>query len=143
MKCLRILLLAAAATAAMAARVAVDSVTQFGQWRQRTPASPSTLLELTFAVKLAQPRLLEQELYAVSTPGSVRYGQHLTKAETERLTLPVSENCRSKLGHATAQSTLQADLSAYQVKKWLASHGVTPESVNGRAGAWGTENSAS
>jgi len=90
MRSIRVLLLAAAAAAAIAARVKVDSVSQFGQWRQKGAATSSHMLELTFAVKLEDPSAMESELYAVSTPGSKRYGQHLTKEQTEKLTQPVS-----------------------------------------------------
>ena len=90
MRSIRWLLLAAAATAALAARVTLDSVSHFGQWRRHGEADAAHMLELTFAVKLENPGLMEQELYAVSTPGSQRYGKHLSKEQVRKLTQPVS-----------------------------------------------------
>ena len=89
MRSIRWLLFAAAAAAAVAARVTVDTVSQFGQWRRQGAADASHMLELTFAVKLSNPGFMERELYEVSTPGSARYGKHLTKAQVEKLTQPV------------------------------------------------------
>ncbi len=89
MRSIKLLLLAAASAVALAARVSVDSVSDFGQWRRDGEAPADKLLELTFAVKLSDPHAIERELYAVSTPGSARYGQHLSQAQVEKLTQPV------------------------------------------------------
>lgn len=45
------------------------------------PASGSTVLTLRAALVQNNITGLESELYAVSTPSSPRYGQHLTKEE--------------------------------------------------------------
>ena len=45
------------------------------------PADDSTVITLRAALVQNNIPGLEQELYAVSTPGSPRYGQHLSKEE--------------------------------------------------------------
>ncbi len=45
------------------------------------PAPQDTSLNLRIALVQGNMTSLEQELYAVSTPGDDRYGQHLTKEE--------------------------------------------------------------
>ncbi|KAF8516725.1 family S53 protease-like protein [Hysterangium stoloniferum] len=55
------------------------------------PASPNTLLSLRMALVYNNLPGLEEALYAVSTPGSTLYGQHLTKEEVEVFVAPMSE----------------------------------------------------
>ncbi len=45
------------------------------------PANGETVLSLRAALVQSDMAGLEQELYAVSTPGSERYGQHLSKED--------------------------------------------------------------
>lgn len=54
------------------------------------PASADTVLNLRIALKQTDPAGLEDRLMAVSTPGSLVYGQHLTKEEV-RLCTPSRE----------------------------------------------------
>lgn len=53
------------------------------------PANDDTVLKLRAALVQGDMAGLEQELYAVSTPNSARYGQHLTKEEVSLIILPV------------------------------------------------------
>lgn len=52
------------------------------------PAAADTSIDLR--IQLAQNNIagLEEELYAVSTPSSARYGQHLTKEEVSLIVSP-------------------------------------------------------
>lgn len=55
------------------------------------PASGNQILTLRAALVQSNVSGLEQQLYAVSTPGNELYGQHLTKKEVFRpLTLTAS-----------------------------------------------------
>ncbi|KAF8516715.1 family S53 protease-like protein [Hysterangium stoloniferum] len=55
------------------------------------PASPDTLLSLRMALVSNNLPGLEEALYAVSTPDSALYGQHLTKEEVETFVAPTPE----------------------------------------------------
>merc|ERR1719246_284819 len=50
------------------------------------------MLEMTFAVKQQNVDKLEEQLLAVSSPSSMRYGQHLTNEEVHQLVAPRSED---------------------------------------------------
>ncbi|KAF8516709.1 family S53 protease-like protein [Hysterangium stoloniferum] len=70
------------------------------------PASPSTLLSLRMALVSNNLPGLEEALYAVSTPGSALYGQHLTKEEVEAFVAPTPETA----------SAVQDFLDAHKIK---------------------------
>ncbi|KAF8516711.1 family S53 protease-like protein [Hysterangium stoloniferum] len=55
------------------------------------PASPNTLLSLRMALVSNNLPGLETALFAVSTPDSAQYGQHLTKEEVEAFVAPSPE----------------------------------------------------
>ena len=44
-------------------------------------ASPDTVLRMRIALRQSNPDILEDVLMTVSTPGTPRYGQHLSKDE--------------------------------------------------------------
>ncbi|KAI0062178.1 family S53 protease [Artomyces pyxidatus] len=80
-------------------------------------AAPSdTVLNLRLGLTQSNFAGLEEALYAVSTPGSDLYGQHLSKEETEAFVAPTAET-------STA------------VQSWLSSHGVSATAAT-PAGDW-------
>ncbi|KAI0062179.1 subtilisin-like protein [Artomyces pyxidatus] len=80
-------------------------------------AAPSdTVLNLRLGLTQGNFAGLEEALYAVSTPGSDLYGQHLSKEETEAFVAPTAET-------STA------------VQSWLSSHGLSATAAT-PAGDW-------
>ncbi|KAF8516716.1 family S53 protease-like protein [Hysterangium stoloniferum] len=73
---------------------------------QNGPASPSTLLSLRMAIVSNNLPGLEKALYAVSTPDSAQYGQHLSKEEVEAFVAPTPETA----------SAVQDFLDAHKIK---------------------------
>ena len=83
---------------------------------QNGAASPDTQLKLRIALVQNNPSGLIDSLYAVSTPGSASYGQHLSKEEVESFVAPAPQ---------TAQI----------VNAWLQGAGVNATTVS-PAGDW-------
>lgn len=80
-------------------------------------SAPATdTLNLRLALTQNNFQGLEDALYAVSTPGNSRYGQHLSKEEVEELVAPSSE-------------TVSA------INEWLSSNGLTSSKVS-PSGDW-------
>ncbi|KAF9236232.1 peptidase S8/S53 domain-containing protein [Melanogaster broomeanus] len=77
-------------------------------WVRHGPAPSGHILELKIALPQPHFPILEQHLWEVSDPKHERYGDHLSKAETEALMAPHPE-------------TIDA------VSEWLASHGIEEE----------------
>lgn len=83
---------------------------------KKTAAPADNMLNLRIALKQTDTAGLEQALYAVSTPGSDVYGQHLTKEEVEKFVAPSPE-------------------SVQLVNDWLSANGITAETIS-PAGDW-------
>ncbi|KAK2463896.1 hypothetical protein APHAL10511_004068 [Amanita phalloides] len=95
-----------------------ETVTIPRGWVKHSKASPDHVISLR--IGLPQPNFptLERLLYEVSDPDHSRYGQHLSKAEVEKLVAPHS-------GSVTA------------VNGWLAAYGLgEPEISRSPAGDW-------
>lgn len=80
-------------------------------WTRGRRAHPAAPLKLYVALAQEQPKLLEDTILAVSTPGDPRYGRHLNRDEAKQLTRPAS--------HSTDT-----------VLSWLAEHNVRGSSVH-------------
>ncbi|KAA1474751.1 family S53 protease [Dentipellis sp. KUC8613] len=80
------------------------------------PAPADHVLNLRLALTPSDFKSLEDQLYAVSTPGNPSYGKHLSKQQVEALAAPTPDG-----------------LSA--VKSWLSSHGLTADAIT-PAGDW-------
>ncbi|ETW78995.1 serine protease S53 [Heterobasidion irregulare TC 32-1] len=80
------------------------------------PAPATDTLDLRLALTQNNFQGLEDALYAVSTPGNPRYGQHLSKEEVEELVAPSSD-------------TVSA------INEWLSSNGLTSSKVS-PSGDW-------
>ncbi|KAI0312875.1 family S53 protease [Amylostereum chailletii] len=80
------------------------------------PASEDSTLTLRLGLQQSNFAGLEDALYAVSTPGSARYGQHLSRSEVNTLVAPSSE-------------------TVSEVQAWLASHNVSSTAAT-PAGDW-------
>ncbi|KAK3044571.1 hypothetical protein LTS18_000920, partial [Coniosporium uncinatum] len=61
------------------------------EWNQLDRAPASKRLHFRIAVTPPTPKLLEQTLYSVSTPGNPRYGKHLKRDELKEMLRPVPE----------------------------------------------------
>ena len=61
-------------------------------WAVVGRSSSATPIELTFAVKQENIDRLHDELMAVSSPDSARYGQHLSNAQVHSLVAPAPRN---------------------------------------------------
>ncbi|KAF5315080.1 hypothetical protein D9619_007609 [Psilocybe cf. subviscida] len=83
---------------------------------KKAAAPVDTMLNLRIALKQTDMAGLEQMLYAVSTPGSETYGQHLTKEEVEKFVAPSSE-------------------SVQLVNEWLSANGINAQTIS-PAGDW-------
>ncbi|KAG2361727.1 peptidase S8/S53 domain-containing protein [Suillus spraguei] len=89
-------------------------------WSRHTPAPKHHMLELKIALPQHKFAELEQHLWEVSDPNHSRYGAFLSKEETDALTAPHPD-------------TLDI------VNEWLASYGLTEESlVRSSANDWVT-----
>ncbi|GJE88140.1 S53 family peptidase [Phanerochaete sordida] len=55
-------------------------------------AAPDTELKLRIALVQSDPEGLVDALYAVSTPGSASYGEHLSKEEVEKFVTPTAQS---------------------------------------------------
>ncbi|KAG2355855.1 peptidase S8/S53 domain-containing protein [Suillus spraguei] len=89
-------------------------------WSRHTPAPKYHMLELKIALPQHKFAELEQHLWEVSDPNHLRYGAFLSKEETDALTAPHPD-------------TLDI------VNEWLASYGLTEESlVRSSANDWVT-----
>lgn len=73
-------------------------------WLITGRASGDAELEMVVVVKRENLQTLERELYAVSDPASPRYGKHLSKAQVDAITKPVSRH--APLPHAEANKPL-------------------------------------
>lgn len=75
----------------VAPELTLSSVPVPDEWRYLRPAraGDNARLHIVLCRRPGTLQLLESELLAVSTPGSVRYGQHLTRAEVNQLARPV------------------------------------------------------
>ncbi|KIJ28813.1 hypothetical protein M422DRAFT_189249 [Sphaerobolus stellatus SS14] len=83
---------------------------------QNGPAAESTTLNLRINLASTDITGLQEALFAVSTPHSARYGQHLTKEEVEAFVAPKSE-------------TIQV------IKSFLRANGLTSKTIS-PAGDW-------
>ncbi|KAI0062168.1 family S53 protease [Artomyces pyxidatus] len=79
-------------------------------------APPTQVLTLRFSLAQNNFAGLEEALYAVSTPGSAVYGQHLSKEETDAFVAPTAETSSA-------------------VQSWLSSHGLSANAAT-PAGDW-------
>jgi len=68
-------------------------------WARVAPSNPTQMIELTFAVKQQNVAKLQEELLAVSTPTSPRYGQHLTNEEVHNLVAPLASDIEAVMTH--------------------------------------------
>jgi tripeptidyl-peptidase I len=106
--------LAAAAPSANAARKLVkESVNAPRGWTKRDDVPVPADYPLRLRIGLPQARFdeLEKHLYEVSNPSHLRYGQHLSKVEVESLVAPHEDSLNA-------------------VDAWLASHGITSDSMH-------------
>ena len=96
-----------------AARAGDEEVNGGRRWRLGAPASAGERVRPVFMLRHASGRLraLEELLWDVSTPGSPRYGQHLSRAQAAEQLPPV-------------EGALEA------VQGWLRAHGVEGVSVS-------------
>lgn len=110
-----LLALGAAADAAFVVHESIKTAPS-GFTAQSTAALASR--SITLRIQLAQNNIagLETELYAVSTPGSAKYGQHLSAAEVASYVTP-------------------SDETASLVNAWLKENDVTPKTIS-NAGDW-------
>ena len=76
-------------------------------WIATQRSEPSTLIDLTFALKQQNVNELQELLLKVSTPSHDLYGKHLSIQQVQEITMPV---------HETANT----------VRKWLISNGINP-----------------
>ncbi|KAH7923659.1 subtilisin-like protein [Leucogyrophana mollusca] len=77
-------------------------------WVKQSPAPPNHIIELKIALPQPNFSVLEQHLWEVSDPDHERYGDHLSKEETDALMAPHQD-------------------SVDAVNEWLASHGFAEE----------------
>lgn len=82
----------------------------------RGPAASDTVLNFRIALKQSDIAGLEQALFAVSTPGSEKYGEHLTRDDLVEYVKPSAESLAA-------------------VNEWLSSNGLSGKSVS-YAGDW-------
>ena len=105
--------------AALAARINVEtlsvrhaeSVANKG-WTATARAAPSTMLQLTVALKQTNVEMLTATLYSVSDPDSPKYGEFLTRDEVHALTAPsavTKSAVRAWLGSAAVEATPSGD----------------------------------
>merc|ERR1712137_207428 len=72
-------------------------VSQPSGWVHLGDALPTKQIELTFAIKQQNVGKLQDELLAVSTPSSQRYGQHLSNKEVHDLVAPKPSDIQTVL----------------------------------------------
>lgn len=100
------------------------------------PASPDTILSLRIALAQNNVAGLEQMLYAVSTPGSKLYGQHLSKEEVT-LALTISFEVRLKCSPLSQVNAymMPSNETVQLVIQWLKDNVITPQAATS-AGDW-------
>jgi tripeptidyl-peptidase-1 len=96
------------------------------QWQGLGASPPEKMLELIFAVKQQNVGRLQEELLAVSTPSSPRYGQHLSNEQVHELVAPKADDVAAVLAHLESfgvqgvKATPNADIITAQVPVSLA-----------------------
>jgi tripeptidyl-peptidase-1 len=74
-----------------ATALAVSAAATPAGWTRKARAAPSDALDMLLVVRRQNVDVLEKTLFEVSDPASPKYGKHLTKAQVDALTAPVSE----------------------------------------------------
>lgn len=80
-------------------------------WIEHAPAPSNYVLQLRIALLQPHFPILEQHLWEVSDPSHVRYGDYLSREETEALMMPHLESVNA-------------------VREWLATYGIHDEHLS-------------
>ncbi|KAH7310279.1 peptidase S8/S53 domain-containing protein [Rhexocercosporidium sp. MPI-PUGE-AT-0058] len=101
------------------------------KWSRIGPAPSQHMIQLQIGLKQSQFSELERQLYEVSDPGHLRYGQHLSEDEINQLIKPTDEtleqvlswlrenNIEDQYEYSRAKDWIRVTLSVESVEKLL------------------------
>lgn len=91
-------------------------------WTRHGPAPPDHVLQLKIALSQPYFPILEKHIWEVSNPRHQRYGEYLSKDETEALMAPHPESLDAVSGWLSSHGIKEEHLYRSSAQDWVTIH---------------------